>query len=408
MRDNKSLIFIILSISLLFLIVAWTGVRIYYINKQNTRLANENFQKLKQTITTSYLARGSFSSDYFSRQVRENVVKNVRLRALVIYSSPGIHYLYAVNSSYISDPPEDGITGAKPPAIAVNPLRETKLTSKLSFANRDDIYVLSVYNIVTTQDLFQVFRDAAIAFLGLIVLIVIFMIVLVPEKKRQNVEPSPVHEKTMSQPDREEKSTQRTAEVQNEEISAETPSPVHSSESIQNAESSQSADSQGLFSPHSGLGWESYLENRLNFELRRAASFDQDLTLVLFSFSRLKRTDPYYREIAKGIIDFFTFQDLTFEYGENGFSIILPNIDLDQSIRKVELFLAKLKTAAPEVVNSASVGLSSRNGRLLSAERIINEAVKAVQKASEVGGTKIVGFRSDPVKYRKYIASQLG
>ncbi len=408
MRDNKSLIFIILSISLPFLIVAWTGVRIYYINKHNTRLADENFQKLKQTITTSYLAKGSFSSDYFSRKVRENVSHNVRLRALVIYSSPGIHYLYAVNSSYISDHSENGITGAKPPTISVNPIRETKLTSKLTFSNRDDIYVLSVYNIVTTHDLFQVFRDAAIAFLGLIVLIVIFMIVPVPGKRRHPVKPSPAREKSKSQPDNEENSFQGTAEFQNAEIRAETPSPVHSSESIQNVEPSQSADSQGLFSPHSGLGWESYLENRLNFELRRAASFDQDLTLVLFSSSELKKTDPYYRVIAKGIIDFFTFQDLTFEYGENGFSVILPNTDLDQSIKKVELFLTKLKTAAPEVASLTSVGLSSRNGRLLSAERIINEAAKALQKAREVRGTKIFGFRSDPVKYRKYIASQFG
>ena len=37
---------------------------------------------------------------------------------------------------------------------------------------------------------------------------------------------------------------------------------------------------KGLYSPESGLGWEEYLAERLNAELSRAASFEQDLVLL--------------------------------------------------------------------------------------------------------------------------------
>ncbi|HOX92916.1 MAG TPA: hypothetical protein PLC54_08320, partial [Spirochaetales bacterium] len=41
------------------------------------------------------------------------------------------------------------------------------------------------------------------------------------------------------------------------------------------------AGPKGLFDPETGLGWESYLRERLSAELKRSASFEQDLCLLL-------------------------------------------------------------------------------------------------------------------------------
>jgi hypothetical protein len=54
----------------------------------------------------------------------------------------------------------------------------------------------------------------------------------------------------------------------------------------------------------------------------------------------------------------------------------------------------------------AKIGLSSRNGRLLSGKRLIQESQAALKKAASGGETGIVGFRSDPQKYREFLAKK--
>ena len=52
------------------------------------------------------------------------------------------------------------------------------------------------------------------------------------------------------------------------------------------------------------------------------------------------------------------------------------------------------------------MGLSSRAGRLVDADRISQEAEAALQKARDDCDTHIVAFRPDADKYRRYLASK--
>jgi GGDEF domain-containing protein len=161
--------------------------------------------------------------------------------------------------------------------------------------------------------------------------------------------------------------------------------------------------SPGLYSPTSDLGWEDYLEERLNTELRRAASFDQDLVLILLTLSGVYRNTEKYRSFADRVREFFTFRDLCFEFGQSGIGVIVPNIDLDQGIERYEDF--RNAKSNENMASHLHAGISSRNGRLIDGKRLIREASGAVDRArSEKTG--IVAFRVDPEKYRSYIASQ--
>lgn len=101
----------------------------------------------------------------------------------------------------------------------------------------------------------------------------------------------------------------------------------------------------------------------------------------------------------------FLFQDMLFEYGRNGFSVILPNTELDAAIKEAEAFRDGVCTK--KISNcTLSAGLSSRNGRLINGSRLINEASAALGKAMNDSGSKIIAFRSDPEKYRQFIASR--
>ena len=168
---------------------------------------------------------------------------------------------------------------------------------------------------------------------------------------------------------------------------------------------------EGLYSPNSGLGWESYLDDRLDAEISRSASFEQDLSLLVISYEGLDSSNKHYAAIGSAIQKFFSFRDLAFERGEDGFSVILPNIDSSHALRMAEEFLKKLVFAAGGDFAELDrlpiyMGISSRSGRLVDSPRLVEEASAAMEKARAEKDTHIVAFRPDPDKYRLYLASK--
>ena len=173
----------------------------------------------------------------------------------------------------------------------------------------------------------------------------------------------------------------------------------------------QKQSPEGLFSPDSGLGWESYMKERLDAEISRSASFEQDLSLLVLCYDGLTSQDGEYREIAKAIKAFFSFRDLAFERGDDGFAIILPNIDSSHALRMAEefnkklVFLAEGDFAELELL-PIYMGISSRAGRLVDANRLMGEASTALDRARYEKDTRIVAFRPDPDKYRQFLAAK--
>lgn len=165
---------------------------------------------------------------------------------------------------------------------------------------------------------------------------------------------------------------------------------------------------QGLFSPSTGLGWEQYLEERLNSEISRAAQNEQDLALVLFRLKFLKRTDGLFRKIISKSIEIFNFKDQIFEYGTDGIAIIVANTSLDKIMQNCEELYKRIFElfTENEYKNEIGIGISLRASRLISANRLITEASNACEKAIEEPELPIVAFRADPEKYRSFLTNQ--
>ncbi|MFO7849501.1 MAG: hypothetical protein R6V67_06045, partial [Spirochaetia bacterium] len=145
------------------------------------------------------------------------------------------------------------------------------------------------------------------------------------------------------------------------------------------------------------------LKPRLDSELKRAASSDQDLVLG-FVHCFVCRELNEDNEIYKSAFSFFPFQDLLFRFDSKTFAVILPNTDLDQGIDLLTKFQHYLFERNSRTPIDTAMGLSSRNGRLIDNERIILETRVALKKAIDDPETKIFGFRPDPGKYRSYVA----
>lgn len=165
---------------------------------------------------------------------------------------------------------------------------------------------------------------------------------------------------------------------------------------------------QGLFSPTSGFGWESYLDTRLESELIRAASSEQDLSLAIIKIPNMTKDSPFYGKICQALLDYFQFKDFVFEYKEDGFAAIVQGKDVDQTLHSAEILHSNLKGVLAEtgVDTKPLIGISSRSLRLISAERLKNEAEQALLHAAEDPESPIIAFRVNPEKYRKYISGQ--
>jgi hypothetical protein len=169
---------------------------------------------------------------------------------------------------------------------------------------------------------------------------------------------------------------------------------------------------KGLFNPRGNIGWDSYTDERLSAELHRCSSFEQDLVFLAIELkSPVEITDDLYSKFTDEAVNFFTMRDLIFGKGESGISIIMPNTDLDQGISKSEQFRSRLISKFQELPAGQggvpgvelNIGLSSRSGRLIEADRLILEAYSALEKAIEDPVSHIVAFKSDPEKYREFV-----
>jgi hypothetical protein len=163
---------------------------------------------------------------------------------------------------------------------------------------------------------------------------------------------------------------------------------------------------RGLYSPHGNIGWEAYTRERLEAELHRCASFDQDLVLILMEFKE-GLDDLAYKQFTETAVQFFTIRDLIFEKGKRGITLIYPNIDLETGFAKSEEFHNRiLSTMSLTTPTDLCIGLSSRSGRLIDADRILLEASQALDRALQDPVSPVVAFKSDPEKYRAFIKNK--
>ena len=165
---------------------------------------------------------------------------------------------------------------------------------------------------------------------------------------------------------------------------------------------------KGLFSPRSDIGWEEYTKDRLDAELHRCASTEKDLTLFMIEFAN-RISDAMFKQAADEAVHFFASRDLLFENGDKGITVIYPGIELEAGIKKAKEFLHHIVEKFPhsyKTNTSLYIGLTSRSGRLLNSGRMLMEAMEALQRAKTDRESPIIAFKSDPEKYRKFIASQ--
>lgn len=165
---------------------------------------------------------------------------------------------------------------------------------------------------------------------------------------------------------------------------------------------------KGLFCPETGFGWEQYMLTRLDSELVRCASTDRDMSLLTIKIASIDWTSECGKKICKIILDKAKFNDLVFNYKEDGVAAIFQNQNTDQALVSAEELYNEMSSALKEfgIESQISIGISTRSLRLISGQRLANESEEALKHAMEDPDSPIIAFRVNPERYRDYLASE--
>jgi GGDEF domain-containing protein len=367
----------IISILFLLFILLFAAYRLKITVDGNREKSRRKLEALRVSALSVYLAEGGFDTEYFTSTMRDRFAATDRLLLLAIYSPrDGIHYLISKDRGYLAEPPGSAAPGSweGKPEYTLRPVYENLYTLRFGPGIQQDLYIDGIFQDLRKAEVYPILREIFYVVLVYLLIASVFLLaaattgapgeaaMAVPRKLRREPEGPP---------------------------SAPSPVPDLSTDAA-----------AGLFSPTTGLVWSEHLEQRLSSELERAAASDQDLSVLLISTG----TD-HLKLLARQVLEAFPLRDLVFEYDSSTVAVILPDRDLDQSLREAREFQEKLPPPSTLRPIQVSIGLSARNGRLVSSNTLLTEVARALKQAEAAGGGKIIAFRADPDKYRAAIAA---
>lgn len=210
-------------------------------------------------------------------------------------------------------------------------------------------------------------------------------------------EKSDVEEKPQTVEESKELSKEDKSEEKSEEL------PLKDFQPVEIIPEAEPVLENGLFSPDTGFGWESYLMTRLENELNRATASELDLALFIIKLDGLGRKNPVMKKICDYLTVEFQFKDLLFEYKDDSICGIKISMNIDNAITFAEKLVAEIKLIAADESPIVLAGVTTRGIRMVSGERLLKEASEAVKHAAEDLDCPVVGFRADAVKYRKFL-----
>lgn len=409
MKKTRSPIFGICIAVVYFLTIALFGASLVLLYQEgNTRWDDRFNEIVRKTASVSAIAEPG--TEQFNRGLTDALSDIDNIAALQILSGNNLIISYPAN---IEDVPSGTSLFLRPKSTKIN-TRTTTLTINAS------IYLL------TPEALLQHCAIAFFIILAATVALIVYMVSLptdpVEVQEERTVRPvtkpviqesTPHMEVQTAQPDSftddytepvkpvtKEEPEQKPVLQQSPEPKAETTADTETQKTV--------SEESGLFSPATGFGWQAYMKPRLESELERAAAADIDLTLMTVHVPGLVTDNPAKQDLIKAILEIAGFNDLVFEDGNDGCSVIM-GYDIDTALKRAEELYDKLERelAYENLTCRPAIGLSSRSLRLISAERLSNESQMALKHAMNEEGKRIIAFRVNPDKYRNFLAGEV-
>ena len=402
------------------LAICFFGISVYRNIVTGKNLATDTFNSIRSDAIDFINYYGI--SENFTQKFTEYVQHKTEIAGLIIMQDSSSCFAYPVSSSIIQ------FDNFGEPIIKGNSPIFTIFSSTLPVDNYVGINITTAVYLIQPSKIFSI---AKISFLIILVATAIVFVVIMLQYKTDDsntdktdnyVTNNTVNNQENNNDENyklsEENELQNNDKVEND-IMIEEENQIELDQQLEelNKKETQDApqfkpfasnisDPQGLFSEFTGFGWESYLETRLDSELARAASSEQDLAFFLIAIEKFDFKNQIIPQLTSILLDKFKFRDLIFEYGTNGFAVIVQGINLDRAMSLSQDLYTEMSALFVnyQMNNRFGIGITTRSLRLITGNRLIDEAQQALNKAFEEEGLPIVAFRVNPDKYRQYLS----
>lgn len=155
-----------------------------------------------------------------------------------------------------------------------------------------------------------------------------------------------------------------------------------------------------------GLSPENQILPRLETELIKAASDEQDLSLFIIKVEGLDFSSEYAKEISKYLLSEFLFKNIIFEFNDDSFAVIKRDMNIEKAEKTADKILGDITKILETSELKCYIGISSRSIRMLSAERLLKEANEALTHSIDDEESRITAFHVDVEKYREYLKNK--
>ncbi len=351
-----------------------------------------------------------------------------RLRALTLHGAESkLLYAWAHTPRALLGEPGDGSSAS----VVAHPLWDEHHSTQVSIDGSEALITAS-FSLLSWSDLYPILRDALAALLLFALAAVIAFPALAPSRRSPpkstrgfdredrskvtgassaHVEPGAAHQPSESlefeAQDEEIHSAQPLEPVSTEEALTEESAATSRSKEVQQSPGSglgaeQAGEPPPFVSPRSGLSFGEHLLRRLALELERIAANDQDLSLAVIALDTPEERESVSRSDAALFLEHFPFEDLVFESGPRRVCIIFPAFSSGDALERIKQIRRSAREQSPPL--EIRGGLAGRNGRLVNADRLLEEAESALDQADAPG--EIVTFEADPQRFREYLRKQ--
>ncbi|MFP3960347.1 MAG: hypothetical protein ACLFUX_09275, partial [Spirochaetaceae bacterium] len=388
MKRGLSVVYTVVTLVFFLAVVIVILYRLGSVRDRNVAEAEESFQRIRSEIARTAEETEEPTSRLVQEGFRRGSARPSRLDAFAAYGlEDDIEYLWARSREIIDE------TARETPRFTYDRISQTRVSGSVELSNRPPLLLEGIYTVLAPGEIFTLLRDALIAVLAFAFVAAVLAVGGLLRAPRNAGAADSAADRVSGDSPAAEPAAGHAPETSPPSPKPKAPS---ASTSAPDAGSSGTGDTDGgpeigpgLFSPQSGVSPEAHLEKRLSLELERAASNDQDLTICFAEYPRVLRGSEEYRTAAQELVEHFGFEDLIFEYGKHGFCVLLPNVELHEAIGLTEDFQSRyvhtLGTGGDrrgaESEEQPTFGLSSRNGRLVEAARLLREARQALSKA---------------------------
>jgi len=420
MNKRVSWGFLAVSGAFFLFIVGLTGYRIEDVRRLDTALVRGRFPELLNRVTRAHQGDGAWDSPQLKSDLRAIFDGEPRLLLLSVHSpSDGILYLVTRNRWYLRDPAEVSPEWRGTPSYQISRGYEDLLSQGLP-GEAGSPTLDAIYVIMGREDLYPIVRDDLYLFLAFLLVCGVFALIVTSSQQVEyeqtsassrpapgpfnpnppgpypsnpyppnppppsSYPPSPApRSQNPGNPGRRGPNPVAAAGAAPYSPPPPQPQAVHAQSA---SPTSQSPDS---------------MMSRLQAELQRTEAADEDLTLARVRVDP-EAADPEgaHRELGNALREQFTLVDLLFEESDRSYSIVLPDIDLDDALRSLDDVRKKIGAETGGQPRSMSAGASARGGRLIDAKELREEADISLAKAIHDGGNQVIGFRADAARFR--------